>query len=72
MGTSAIKKYGVDVVIVINVVKRLSMTQFKSLKFNGKVNSIAFMSLLNLFNILPMGVASKKDNFDRMIELSMS
>ena len=72
IGTNAIKKYGVDVDIVTNVVMRLKITQIKSLKLRGKVNSIEFISLLNLFRMRPIGVVSKKDNFDRISDLSMS
>ena len=51
----------------MNVDIKSSPSQIKSLKFRGKINSIEFMSLLNLFKIRPIGVDSKNDNFDRII-----
>ena len=64
----AIRKYGVDVDIIINVEIKSKTSQIKSLKFKGKMNSIEVMSLLNLFKMRPIGVDSKNDNLDRIID----
>ena len=59
IGTKASINKGVDVQITIAIDKRLRTQSISDLIDDGIESSVASMSLVNLFTILPIGVDSK-------------